>query len=150
MAAEKDNTCLPAGQTRHFPVLVIREVDRYSPALLRALASGEYLQVTLTFNQKKAGKGDTFAVYLQNARIAGIRREMSDGQGLLNLTGSLLEKISFTYEAVTEEWLPTKERAAVKWVADCTRPLAADLNFDGIVNLEDFMIMADNWLMAVN
>jgi hypothetical protein len=57
--------------------------------------------------------------------------------------------VSFTYERITETWMMDGGREEVAdWRAQCNKSDAyADLNLDGIVNILDFGIMADQWLM---
>ncbi len=145
-------TCMATGHTNHFPFVVIKGVDKSTVPLFAAFNNNEPLNVRLKF-YRGGVSGSTeqyYTVILENARIAGIRHEMFyQGPGAtLNLVPQL-ERISFTYERIVETWMMDggREEAGV-WNAQCNKSdLYSDLNLDGIVNILDFTIMADQWLM---
>ena len=60
-----------------------------------------------------------------------------------------MERISFTYENIVQTWKTEGgNEAQDHWTAQCNKANPfSDLNFDGVVNILDFAIMADQWLM---
>ncbi|MCE5186440.1 MAG: type VI secretion system tube protein Hcp [Planctomycetaceae bacterium] len=141
---------LPIGNKEHFPVTIIKKVDRSTPNLATAFRTGEPLTIVINFYEidSTGAEINRYRMTFADAVISGIRREILNTKDQDNNTFPFLEKISFTYQVVTELWLPTGAGCKIEWEADCTAPLTGDLNFDGVVNLTDFVLMANDWLMS--
>jgi len=144
-------TCMATGRPNHFPFVIIKGVDKATVPLFAAFNNNEVLEeVTLRFYRSTL-IGDTeqyYTVILLGAHIAGIRHEMLNTA--IGTQGNVAqqERISFTYERIIEQWMPDGMEEAAEWRAQCGKSDAySDLNLDGVVNLLDFSIMADQWLM---
>jgi type VI secretion system Hcp family effector len=146
-------TCLATGHPNHFPFIVIKGVDKATVPLFAAFNNNELLTTVRLRCWRGVASGQEqqyYTVTLVNARIAGIRHEMLYmGPGAtLNLVPQL-ERVSFTYERIVESWMVDGGmEEAGGWSAQCKKSDAySDLNLDGVVNILDFAIMADQWLM---
>lgn len=135
----------------HFPVTIIKQFDKSSPHLFKAWAGHESCTAVFRFYRPNPiGDGTTeqfYTVTLTEARISGIRQEVLNNLDPATNTKPPLERISFTYSDITEEWMDGGYVYNDRWRNPPTRnvPLS-DVNFDGIVNMKDYAIMADDWL----
>ena len=143
-------SCMALGEQDHSPLTVVKEFDRATNGLMRAWMNREPLEVTIYF-VRPTGAGPEeqyFTIILQNALISGIHQEMFNNRNLDMMQYPVMERIGFTYERITQSWIPNRDEVVDKWFAHCSRAdVLADLNFDGVVNILDFAIMADQWLM---
>ncbi len=140
------------GEVRdHFPLTILKRLDKATPRLFRAWQDRERLQAEFWFfRPNPSGDGTTqqfYKVILHNAYISGIRREVPNTFDPQTSTLPPVERISFTYEAIEEIWMPTGVAAGDEWHANTTKIPLSDVNFDGIVNMNDFVILADEWMM---
>jgi type VI secretion system Hcp family effector len=151
IAARPDEHCRPTGELQNYPLSVVKGIDRATPALLRALNTNEALQVRIDFfkTDHSGSLINHYSIALKNARISGISQEQLNNRNTDNFAIVVLEKIGLTYGEMVEIWHLNKDEAAIVWKAECTEPLIGDLNFDGVVNLKDFILMADDWLLTV-
>jgi type VI secretion system secreted protein Hcp len=151
LVAEPDPITGIAGLVRdHFPVTIIKRFDQSSPQLFQAWRDHEICTAVFRFyrhNPATGGDVNFYTVTLNGAYISGIRQEALNN--LVSATAGLpeLERISFTYRDITELWINTGFTCNDRWHANTTKIPFSDLNFDGIVNVKDFAIMADEWLM---
>ena len=89
-----------------------------------------------------------FTITLEGALISGIQQESFNNKDSSLVSFPTMERISFTYEKITESWNPLADAVTDTWTAQCNRTgMISDLNFDGVVNILDFAILADQWLM---
>jgi type VI secretion system secreted protein Hcp len=143
-------TCQPSSTRDHFPVTIIKVVDRSSPLLLRAWRNHELLTVTIRFyaiDPATRMEVNTYTLTLEKAYISGLRQELPLTMLPANESLHLMERVSFTYANMVERWVSEDIAAGDEWHANCQKNSPfSDLNFDGVVNLLDFAIMADEWL----
>ena len=102
-------TCQATGHPNHSPLVVIKYVDKATVPLFAAFNNNELLRnVTLRCWRTTTAspyQEQQYTVTLLNARIAGIRHEMLYmGSGATQQAVPQLERISFTYERITETW----------------------------------------------
>jgi type VI secretion system secreted protein Hcp len=150
---EPDAKTGAAGEVRdHFPVTILKRIDKSSPALYRAWRTGEPCTATFRFfRPNPMGDGTTeqyYTVILKGARISALRREVPNTMEPAMAYFPPVERISFTYGEYYEVYtsvLGAGEDGDV-WHANTSKLPMSDLNFDGIVNLKDFAILADEWM----
>jgi type VI secretion system secreted protein Hcp len=134
----------------HFPVTITKRFDRATVKLFRAWCNRERLQITAKFfRPNPSGDGTTqqfYTVNLTNAYIAGIRREVPDALDPASSSLPPMERISFTYSAYEEVWIDGGIAYGDEWTKNMTKVPLCDVNFDGIVNMKDFAILANEWL----
>jgi type VI secretion system secreted protein Hcp len=134
----------------HFPVTITKAMDKSTVKLFRAWRNHERLQIVVKFYRPNpAGDGTTqqfFTVTLTDAYIAGIRREVPDTLDPATSSNPALERISFTYSAYQEYYVPTDYAYGDEWTKNMTKVPLTDVNFDGVVNMKDFAILANDWL----
>jgi|GEM_PF-350775 len=146
-------SCFPGDIRSHSPLTIIKEFDRSTPALMRAWIDREPLTVTFRlWRPAVSGGGGTeeqyFTITLEGALISGIQQESFNNKDASLMSFPTMERISFTYEKITEAWNPQPDTVTDIWTAQCNRTgVISDLNFDGVVNILDFAILADQWLM---
>jgi len=139
------------GEVRdHFPVSILKKFDRSTPRLFRAWCNHERLQATFKFYRPDpSGDGTTqhfYTVVLNNAYISGIRKEVPNTIDAQTSNYPPVERISFTYGDIQEIWVPDGFAYGDEWHANTTKIPLSDVNFDGIVNMKDFAILADDWM----
>lgn len=141
--------CLPGDLRSHSPLTIIKEIDRSTNGLMRAWMMREPLTVTLRFWRPSASVEEQyFTITLENALISGIQQESLNNRDSTLQNFPTMERVSFTYEKITQTWNPQPDEVMDTWTAQCTKYDAiSDLNLDGAVNLLDFAILADQWLM---
>jgi type VI secretion system secreted protein Hcp len=150
--AEPDpKTCITGEVYNHFPLTIVKTFDKSTNPLLQAWATHEPLTVVLDF-WHPTGSGveeQYFTITLENAFISGIHQEMFNNKNSDNMQYEVMERISFTYEYILQTWkLDGGNEVQDRWRAHCAKNnVFSDLNFDGVVNLLDFAIMADQWMM---
>ena len=141
-----------AGEVRdHFPVTISKRIDKSSPRLFKAWRNRERLEGEFWFYRPNpTGDGTTqqfYKVFLHAAYISGIRQEVLSTLNPQTSTMPTLERISFTYSGIEEVWMPDGFSYGDDWHANTTNIPLSDVNFDGIVNMKDYAIPADEWLM---
>jgi type VI secretion system secreted protein Hcp len=144
------NTCLPGDIRSHSPLTIIKEFDRSTTGLMRAWIDREPL--TVIFRLWRPGsvgaEEQYFTITLDGALISGIQQESFNNKDASLSNFPTMERISFTYDKISQTWNPLGDSVTDTWTAQCNRTgVISDLNFDGVVNILDFAIMADQWLM---
>ncbi len=94
---------LPTGKRQHKPLIVIKEIDKSTPLLMRALIQNENLtDVELWFwEPSRSGKENLYyTIVLQNARIVNIQQEMLNNRYPENIRHKEREHISFVYQKI--------------------------------------------------
>lgn len=134
----------------HFPLAITKRLDRATPGLFEAWRNHEQLEAEFRFfRPDPSGTGETqlfYKVFLRNAYVAGIRQEVPNCMDPVNSSYPPVERVSFTYSAIEIVWMPTDDAVGDEWSANVTKVPFSDVNFDGIVNMKDFVILADDWL----
>ncbi len=148
---EPDPKTGAAGEVRdHFPITILKRLDKSSPLLYRAWRTGEPCTATFRFfRPNPTGDGTTqqyFTVVLRGARISGLRREVPNTFEPATSTLPVVERVSFTYGDYIEIFEDGGVEDGDMWHANTSKLPFSDLNFDGIVNLHDFAILADEWM----
>ena len=136
---------------RHFPVTIIKQIDRSSPQLFQAWAMNESCTAQFWFFRPAmsgAGSEEKFySVTLVGAHISGIRQEVLNTLDPATQNLPPLERISFTYSDITEVFEINGSVYQDRWRNPPALKIPlSDVNFDGIVNMKDYAIMADDWL----
>lgn len=151
LAAEPDPETGLAGKAKnHFPLTILKRIDKASPRLFKAWRKNESLNVTLRFYRPNPiGDGTTqqfYTVILQDALISGLRREVRSTLEPGQSTYPPIERVSFTYRVIEERWESDEFEFGDEWRTDTGKIPLCDVNFDGIVNMNDFAILADEWM----
>lgn len=152
-STREPDTCMPS-RLNHLPLQITKDVDKSTPLLYEAFANNEMLTTfVLRFwrlDPAIAVEAPFYTIELRNARIVGIHQEMLNNRNLGNQVYREMEHISFVYERI----IRTIEEVGVlvsenRWESDCGMQIRlSDLNFDGIVNILDLAIMANEWLYS--
>jgi type VI secretion system secreted protein Hcp len=144
-------SCIAGDVRNHFPLTIIKTFDKATNPILRAWADREPLSVIIDFWRPgiSGAEEQYFTITLENAFISGIYQEMFNNKNPDNMQYETMERISFTYENIQQNWKPDGGILVQDgWRAQCAKNnVFSDLNFDGVVNLLDFAIMADQWMM---
>jgi type VI secretion system secreted protein Hcp len=148
---EPDTRTGAAGEVRdHFPITILKKIDKSSPLLYRAWRTGELCTATFRFfRPNPTGDGTTqqyYTVVLRGARISGLRRELLNTIEPATSTAPVVERVSFTYGDYREIFEDGGIEDGDVWHANTSKLPMSDVNFDGIVNLKDFAILADEWM----
>jgi type VI secretion system secreted protein Hcp len=99
---EPDAKTGAAGEVRdHFPITILKRLDKSSPQLYRAWRTGEPCTATFRFYRPNpTGDGTTqqfYTVVLRGARISGLRREVPNTVEPATSNFPPVERVSFTY-----------------------------------------------------
>jgi type VI secretion system secreted protein Hcp len=143
-------SCLPGEIRNHSPLTIVKEFDRSTNGLMRAWMNHELLTVTLRLWRPSAigAEEQYFTILLENDLLSGIHQESFNNKDSSLVNFPTMERISFSYESITQTWNPQPDEVLDSWTARCPKlDVISDLNFDGVVNILDFAIMADQWLM---
>lgn len=144
---------LPSGRRQHKPFTITKEVDKSTPLLFSALTNNENIpSFELQYWQpsKTGAEFQFYTIKLTNAKICGIRQEMLNNKYPENMQHKEREHVSFTYENI--EWIYEDGgiSAQSKWEHFSPDIVISDLNEDGVVNLMDLAIFANDWLTAAS
>lgn len=140
--------CVPGKENQSSPFTIVKEIDRASPNLLLAFKNREPLDVVFRLYRTtpEGTQQNYFTITLKGALITGIRQELPFTQDPRTAIYTHHERVSFVYKSIEWDHVDTELRTGMEWEARCDTPPFSDLNFDGIVNILDFSIMADEWL----
>jgi type VI secretion system secreted protein Hcp len=134
----------------HFPVTILKRLDRATVRLFKAWRTHERLEAVFKFfRPNPSGDGTTeqfYTVILHDAYISGIRQEVINSMDPAASAYPPIERISFTYNEIEEIWTGDGYTYGDRWHTNTTKIPLSDVNFDGIVNMNDFVILADDWL----
>jgi type VI secretion system secreted protein Hcp len=142
-------TGLLTGKRQHEPLRITKEIDRSTPKLMRAWVNGEKLtECTLEFWRptNTGAEQQYYTVVLTDAYIVSVRQEMLNNLNRDYLNYPVLEHVTLVYSNI--EWIydATGESFNTNWDYAGASILISDLNGDGIVNLLDLGIFANDWL----
>ncbi len=143
-------TCQVGDIRSHSPLTIIKEFDRSNPGLMRAWIDREPLSIVFRLWRPTTigSEEQYYTITLEGALISGIHQETMNVLNPDLTRYPTMERVSFTYEKITESWNPLSDAVSDTWTAQCNRTgVISDLNFDGVVNILDFAILADQWLM---
>lgn len=143
---------LPSGKRQHRPFTITKEVDKSTPLLFNALTSNEKMTFELRYWQPSNTGAEVqfYTIRLINATICGIRQEMLNNKYPENMQHREREHVSFTYDNI--EWIYEEGGISSQsnWEHFSPDIVISDLNEDGIVNLMDLAIFANDWLTETN
>jgi|GEM_PF-1524852 len=95
---------------QHRPLTVLKVIDRASPGLHRALATGQtFREVELDFYQlEPATRVETkyYTITLKNARIVGLKTMVPTTFLPENESYGHMEEVRFAYEMIQWHWIP--------------------------------------------
>lgn len=97
-----------SGRARHEPFKIIKETDRATPLLYKALVNNEVLsEFKLDFFRQTGNVvivQNVYSVKLINARISGIRFEMPHAKKADTISLNEYEELSLVYDSIEWTW----------------------------------------------
>jgi len=147
-----ERTGLLTSLRQHEPLRITKEIDQATPLLMNAWANGERLpEFTLQFWRpaQSGAEQQYYTIILTDAYIVSIRQEMLNNLNRDYLNYPVLEHVTFVYSNI--EWIenvPDTISFDTNWDYAGAGILISDLNGDGIVNIVDLGIMANEWLQT--
>jgi type VI secretion system secreted protein Hcp len=146
-----DDAGQPTGRNNHHAISILKRIDKSSVKLFRAMRNTEPCTAVFKFfRPSPTGDGSTeqfYTVTLEGAFITGIRQEVANTADASTSNYAPMERVSFTYNAVVETYYPVADECGDEWRYVGNKVPFSDINFDGIVNMKDFAIMADDWMI---
>lgn len=140
---------LPTGRRQHEPFRITKEIDKSTPLLMRTLVDNERLTRFELQHWQPSQTGievQYYTIILHNARIVSIQQEMLNNKYPENMQHKEREHVSFVYEGI--EWI--YEDGGIMgqddWQYAGADILISDVTGDGVVNLLDLAIVAQEWL----
>jgi type VI secretion system secreted protein Hcp len=109
---------LPTGERQHRPVRVLKEVDKSSARLMKALIDGENLTSVVIRFFRPTGGGilqQHFTLELTNARIVGITPTHSSTEE--DAATPFFETVSFTFQTIVQTFEPDGSTSSDTWQA---------------------------------
>jgi type VI secretion system secreted protein Hcp len=107
------------GQRVHNPLKILKEIDKSSPKLFRALCTGERLvTVTLRFHRiNQVGQEEHyFTIELEDAIIVSITPSFPTAFLSQNESYRHMETVSFSYRKITWTWEPDGIESEDSWL----------------------------------
>ena len=143
---------LPTGSRQHEPIRITKEIDKASPILMNVMVQNDLVtEFELSFWRPTTGGGEEhyYTIILHNAVIVSIRQEMLNNKYPENLSHSVREHVTFVYSSI--EWvIEAEEITAINtWDYQGADIPISDLTGDGIVNMLDLAILANEWLYGI-
>ncbi|QTA79706.1 Putative Type VI secretion system tube protein Hcp [Desulfonema limicola] len=112
------NTGLPTGPRIHNDIVIVKEVDKSTPRLYKALCEGEKLtRIELSWNRplKDLSENENYyLISLRNAIITRIQPVISQEYPIKDY--KIMEKISFAYEKIIWTWKPDNIIHEDSWI----------------------------------
>ena len=146
-----DDAGQPIGRNNHHPISILKRIDRSSVKLFRAMRNTEPCTAVFRFYRPNPiGDGTTqqfYTVTLEDAFITGIRQEVPNTMDTSTSMLAPMERISLTYNAIIETYNAVPDECGDEWRYVGNKVPFSDINFDGVVNMKDFAIMADEWMI---
>lgn len=114
------NTGLPTGRRVHNDISIVKEVDKSTPRLYKALCEGENLtKIEISWNRPvkdQAEKEKYYLISLENAIITRIQPVVSQEHSYPGKNYKIVEKISFAYEKIRWTWKPDNIVHEDSWI----------------------------------
>jgi len=114
------NTGLPTGRRIHNDITIVKEVDKSTPRLYKALCEGENLtKIELSWNRPikdLSEKEQYYLISLRNAIITRIQPVISQDFAYSIKDYKIMEKISFAYEKIIWTWKPDNIVHEDSWI----------------------------------
>ena len=114
---------LPSGKRVHGPLTIVKEFDKSSPLLYKALCQGEHMKkVEIKWYRidKKGAEVHYFTQTLENAIIVSMKPFVPTVFLTENEPYRHMEEISFTYKKIKWRWEPDSKEAEDDWSAPST------------------------------
>ena len=133
-------TGVPDRLPAHGPLTVVKHIDKATPGLHKAWATGELIEeLTLDFyriDPQTRAEEKYYVISLLDARIISIELFMPMSFLPQNETFGHMEKVSFVYGAVQWEWVPDNDTV---WAPpDPDRIVSGDVDGNERIDLRDF------------
>lgn len=110
---------VPTGKRQHKPLTVLKEIDRSTPLLYKALVSNETLtEVVLKFYAQNPNgvEANTYNIKLTNASLSAIELDMQNNKIEPGSKLPVLEHISFTYQKIEWTWVTGSIVSSDDWL----------------------------------
>ena len=145
---------LPTGKRSHQPFRFTKEIDKSTPILMKAMVDNATLtQFELTYwriSPVTQFEAPFYTISLENARIVGIQQEMLNTQYPENADHKEREHISLVYQNIEWTWHDGGIITQDHWDYEPGNLLISDLTGDGIVDMLDLALMANEWLSTIH
>lgn len=140
---------LPTGKRQHQPFTITKEIDKSTPLLMNALVNNEnitYWELRYWQPSPSGKEVQYYTIKLYDAHIVGIQQEMLNNKYPENMQHKEREHISFVYGHI--EWIFEDGGITAEddWSFNGNAILVTDVSGDGLVNLVDLSMIADDWL----
>ena len=111
---------LPTGSRQHRPILILVEIDKYSPLLWKAFVTNETLiawelQLWKVAENADDAENEIYSIRLTNASIASIRESMIDNEDSAGAQLPPRQEITFTYQKIEWMWTDSGATAQDDW-----------------------------------
>jgi type VI secretion system secreted protein Hcp len=111
---------LAAGKRQHRPLLILVDIDKYSPLLWKVFVNNENLiawELQLWKVAENEGDPETqlYSIGLTNASIASIRESMVDNEESAGALEPPRQEITFTYQKIEWVWTDSGATAQDDW-----------------------------------
>jgi type VI secretion system secreted protein Hcp len=111
---------LPTGSRQHRPILILVEIDKYSPLLWKAFVTNETLiawelQLWKVAENADDAENEIYSIRLTNASIASIRESMIDNEDSAGAQLPPRQEITFTYQKIEWMWTDSDATAQDDW-----------------------------------
>ncbi len=107
------------GKLRHEPYKIIKETDRSTPFLYKALVNNEvFSEFKLDFFRQTGNVvmvQNVFSIKLINARLTGIHFEMPHAKKADSLSLNEFEELSLIYDSIEWTWHTGNASASTHW-----------------------------------
>jgi len=114
-------TGLLTGRRQHTPLKVVKTIDKATPGLHKALASGEPIaEVEVDFyriDPQTREEAKYYTITLKNARIVEIQTFMPTSFLPQNESYRHMEEVSFVYQEIEWKWIPDGIVEEDTWVS---------------------------------
>jgi len=140
---------LPNEGRQHSPLCITKEIDKSTPLLMNAWSRGETMKhFELRFYRPTSAGTELqyYSILLYDAQIVSIRQEMLNNKYPDNMSHNVRENVTFVYKGI--QWVYEDGGILFEddWKYDGASLLISDLSGDGMVDLLDLAIFANQWL----
>ena len=112
------------GHRVHEPLVIRKAVDRASPLLQRALATGEEITAEIQFFRLRPtgdGKEENFyTIKLEQGRITSYKLELPSTLDRDNAALPVMERVEFAYGKITSTFVPDGVENVDEWITPST------------------------------
>jgi len=111
---------LPTGKRRYSPIRIVKEMDKASPLIWKALTTNENLkEVTFKFwrPSPKGVEEQFYTIKLTNARVSGARIRQLNMHEMEHAKVPMEEEVEFTFQKIIWSNVPGSTEASDDWEA---------------------------------